>query len=108
GRRRIERFSGYSECFVPQEWCEGWKKKKEGGWAKEAGRKCQYRDTVLEGLAVWLVEGKSEEGFVERMRKEGLGAESYEDIARYLGKRVEWGGLEANRLVMEYGKMGRE
>ena len=54
------------------------------------------------------MEDKNEEGFIKRIRKEKLGTKSYKNIARYLKKRVEWGGLEANRLVVEYGKMGRK
>ena len=36
---------------------------------------------------------------MRRLREARYNENSNEDNIRYLGKRIEWGGLEANRLL---------
>lgn len=109
----MEKYGGCVECFVPQRWCGQWQEKSEedqrqGGYQRIAGKGCQYKDIVLGGFAVAMAE---EGGFgrqvLQRLQEAGYQADSNEENIRYLGRRIEWGGLEANRLLWEFWQAAR-
>ena len=58
---------------------------------------CQYQDIVVEVLAVAI---QMEVGFQEQMQGR-MGRMEWEEVTRYWGQRVRWGGTEVYRMMME-------
>lgn len=101
----MEGFSGCSFCFVPQRWCDSWENRWEGGFQRRNGVwRCQYQEVVLGGLVAGVLQGG--EAAAEEMGKggevEGFDMKQDREEMGYLGRRIEWGGLEASVLLREF------
>jgi hypothetical protein len=108
--RVMSEYSGCMWCFCPQEWCDRWEEREdmEGGFQRLEGvKRCKYEDMIVGGLVVGIWrDGAREERFRgqlrERMREVGLDFEAETERMEYLGRRVEWGGVEGSNLLREY------
>jgi hypothetical protein len=96
--RRMEKYSGCMECFLPQAWCNQWEQS-EGEWGiyrRKVGEKCEFQDVVLSGFLIGLVRKQGAmEGLRGRMREEGYDGSSEEEVLKYLGRKQVccWGNI---------------
>ena len=91
--RGMAAYSGCVDCFAPQEWCQQWQRRDEedgGGYQKVRGGKCQYRDMILGGFAVELMERIGfPEQVGERIERREFSSGSMADSIRYMGQQIE-------------------
>ena len=100
----MERFGGCSWCFVPQGWCNRWEENEGGeGWVrKDDEKKCKFMDVILGGFIVFVGNRGFQEELKGRMMEKGLNIKEKDDVVKYIGKRIKWGGLEVWILLKEY------
>lgn len=95
-------YSGCTTCFVPQDWCNAWVDREEGGWKKKSPpEQCQFSDMILGWLTVGAVSSKGRKELKARMVTDGFNINRQQDWLAYLGQRIEWGGLETSLLFKE-------
>jgi superfamily II DNA/RNA helicase len=111
-KKTMEAYSCCLFCYVPQAICQRWKAKGEHGrWERDPTKDCQFKGVIVEGFwSMMFVQGQ--EGFMEGLKEWGQGdgydIDDDEGRLRWLGKKVEWGGIEANKLVQAFLFMARE
>lgn len=102
----FDRFSCCYHCHAPQAMCQRWQQKSEQGWWEEVGGvECQFGDIVIPGVYSMLNRGGSEE--VWRLNEwaatEGVDlSKDLNEVCKWFGKRVEWGGIEGSRLLQVF------
>jgi superfamily II DNA helicase RecQ len=105
---RFEKFSCCFECHVPQAICQQWEPG-EGNirWERVAGRQCQFMGVVMPAIISALY---AEEQWVvgvmcDMAEKDGVDIQVDNAVYQWLGRRVEWGGVEASRLLQVFCKI---
>lgn len=111
-KKTIEEYSCCLYCYVPQAICQHWKAKGEGGrWEKDPTKDCQFKGVIIEGfwsmVFIWGERGVRE-WLEEWSRQDGYDIDNDEGRLRWLGKKVEWGGIEVNKLVQAFSLMARD
>ena len=103
-QRRMELFSGCFDCGMPQEICDRWvADDKDGGRFSRVGEsRCQHAGLLLRlyaGVYVWNKD-RADAVVCEMMRADNFSVddEGVDQMYRWLGGRVMWGGMEASRL----------
>jgi superfamily II DNA helicase RecQ len=107
---RYEPFSSCFHCGVPQAICTRWQQKEEQGWWEEMrGGRCQYSNVLIGAIATMLSEGEDgvDEEMYEWMTREGVNIREEKQVYGWLGGRVEWGGIEASKMVQVFHKLAR-
>jgi superfamily II DNA helicase RecQ len=107
---KYERFSSCYYCGVPQAICERWVQKEEQGWwDKVVDGSCQYKGVLIRVVATLLAEGEDwvTNEMYEWIRGLGVEVEERGAVHKWLGERVEWGGIEATRMVQVFHKLVR-
>jgi len=107
----VEDFACCLDCFVPQELCDSWEENgMEGGWKRGKEKQCQYEGVMVCIIAwVWTqlpndsVELYSRLGFSGR--EEWTEKERREQVWRWMGKRVMWGGTETLQICLVFNEM---
>jgi hypothetical protein len=65
--------------------------------------RCQYMDVTMGGFAMAMAKDMEfGQQVLQRLSESEYRTKSNEDNVRYLGRRMEWGGLKANRLIWEF------
>jgi RecQ family ATP-dependent DNA helicase len=107
--RTMEAYSGCMECFLPQAWCNQWEQsEREGGmYRRRAGVICAFRDVVLSGFMVGIVQAGKMEELQRRMAQQEYDITKQEEVLKYLGQKRRWGGLEASQLLREFYRIYR-
>ena len=80
---------------------------KRGWWEENKHSRCQYAGLLIDAIGTMLAEGDSE-GTAELYRwMESLGVNitDPELVYKWFGQRVEWGGVEATRLVQAFYRL---
>ncbi|MCJ1387147.1 hypothetical protein MMC17_010276, partial [Xylographa soralifera] len=106
----MERYGGCTDCFVPQEWCNRWEArvdeagKELGGWKARGNgaEKCKFMDLILGGLAINHIKAGYTKGLRARMQAQGLDLERDDELLRYFGQKVTWGGLKTWVILKEF------
>jgi len=111
-KKTIEEYSCCLYCYVPQAICQHWKAKGEGGrWEKDPTKDCQFKGVIIEGfwsmVFIWGERGVRE-WLKEWSRQDGYDIDDDEGRLRWLGKKVEWGGIEVNKVVQAFSLMARD
>ena len=107
----VENFGCCLGCFVPQELCNGWEEnREEGGWKRVANGKCQYEGVMISIVAwVWIYLPSESEGLYSRLgfsyRDEWTDKERREQVWRWMGRKVIWGGTEALQICQVFNEM---
>jgi hypothetical protein len=110
-RKVVESFGCCLGCFVPQELCNGWEEnREEGGWKRVADGKCQYEGVMISIVAwVWVHLPSGSEELYSRLgfsyRDEWTDKERKEQVWRWMGRRVIWGGTEALQICQVFNDM---
>jgi len=114
------RFSGCFECGLPQEICSRFEANiGQGGWRIRVDGRCQYAGVLVGAVfSVWtrfqqafgdfIEEEMEQSGWVERTEKEKEIGPGIEDIIKWFGKKVRWGGIESNQMCLGFYKFIKE
>jgi hypothetical protein len=104
GKRLFEKFGCCTWCGVPQAICEKWKQKEDVGWWEEVkGGHCQYEGVLVAAIITMLIGGEEGDEAVFRLFAEhDVDIEDQTSVCRWFGRRVEWGGIEATRMVQVF------
>jgi RecQ family ATP-dependent DNA helicase len=98
--KRFEKFSCCHDCGVPQEICQKWEANGTGGYRRNNAIRCQYPGVVIPVVAViWRVadEGKTR-AINEWIRQDSVDIEEEEEVFKWFGRKIRWGGIEASKL----------
>jgi hypothetical protein len=111
-KKSMEGYSCCMYCFVPQYICQHWKaKSQDGRWEEDASKECQFKGVIIEGFwSMMFIRGPA--GVMEWLKewsyRDGYDIDDDEGCLRWLGKKVEWGGIEANKLIQAFTFMAKE
>jgi hypothetical protein len=109
---QYERYSCCYQCGVLQAICNRWKQVEEGaGWWKEdCNVECQYVGVLIAAVATMMIEGipGAEEEIFQWMQAEGVDINQARDVHIWFGRRVEWGGIEASKLVQVFHHLAQQ
>jgi hypothetical protein len=109
GKRRLERFSGCFNCGVPQELCDRWISNADDGgrFAQAAGRRCQYGGVIVRVMVGIWTRHREEASRVmgEMMERDGVDKGDMEARYKWFGRRIKWGGMEANKLCYVFHRL---
>ena len=110
--RKKQLFAPYSccfDCYVPQSICQKWvrNEKKAGKWERVGEVGCQFEDII--GL-VFVTARTIEHEILMQMeeRWDGVDIQSDEQVYRWVGQKIQWGGREASRLSQVFHKFVRD
>ena len=116
GNGRAGKFAAYSCCFtcyVPQAICQGWEHKEGQSrkW-KPTGKGYQFKDIIMP-VVVYMLYGEEDWARVEFTNwatEGGINVRDQEEVMRWLGQKIIWGGIEISRLVQLFYRFekGRE
>ena len=78
-------------------------------WQEVTGHKCQFEGVVMPAIISALhVEEQWVVGVMREMaHEEGFDIQVDGVVYQWLGRRVEWGGVEASRLLQVFCKISR-
>ena len=106
--RWFESFSGCFNCHVPQAICKKWVQKKEQGkWERLSNASCQFDNIIMLMVITAMLEGK--DWMIKMINNwvEGCGVENQEQLYKWYGQKVDWGGIEASRLVQVFYRLAK-
>ncbi|KAH6957504.1 hypothetical protein DER45DRAFT_487842 [Fusarium avenaceum] len=113
-RRRMELFSGCFDCGMPQEICDRWvANDKDGGrFSRVSESRCQHAGLLLRlyaGVYGWNKD-RADVVVCEMMRADNFSVdeEGVDQMYRWLGGRVIWGGLETSRFCQVVYRLCKE
>lgn len=103
----MEDFRGCYECFLPQEVCTKWEEREvQGGWRRSHALSCQYQGVMVSTIAyVYTLlpdeaEGLfSQLGFLKRLGSWNEGRIQQQEVWRWMGRRIDWGGLHGGKRM---------
>ena len=107
------KFAPYSccfECFVPQSICQKWQPQESGrGRWKGTGQACQFRDIIMPVVVCMFREGSSEvyEKYNQWMTECRISSNNAEDVLRWFGQKVVWGGIEGSKLCQVFWEFAK-
>lgn len=101
-KKRLAKYSGCFHCGLPQSVCSGWREEDTDGgrFTRVRGAGCQYKGVLgrVYGGVYGCYGEEANEGFREMMEADGFVRGGSDKWYRWLGSRIEWGGMETNRL----------
>lgn len=112
-RMKDERqYAPYSCCFpcgVPQAVCRRFEPNPHGGWRQIAGIKCQFPHVVIPTVIsiMHLDPGGCSEPVYQWMEADGVDRDQDDQVYRWFGQKVQWGGIEATRLVQVFYQLSQ-
>ena len=103
-KRLFEKLGCCTWCGVPQAICEKWKQKEDMGWWEEIkGGRCQYEGVLVPAIITMLIGGEDgDEGVFQLLEEHDVDIQDQTSVCRWFGRRVEWGGIEATRMVQVF------
>jgi hypothetical protein len=108
-KRWFASFSCCFDCHVPQAICQKWVQKKEQERWEQSGMSCQFNSIIMPTVIAAMLEGEDWmiemiQSWVEESEVE-LG--NQEQMYRWYGQKVEWGGIEASRLIQVFYRIAK-
>ena len=114
-KRSMERFSCCLHCYIPQAICEHWKHKEDkeerGRWEEDNSQECQYPDVIVPAFwSMMMVRGQAAlDWLYEWAERDGYDIrDDTESERQWLGKKVEWGGIEGNNLIRAFKELASQ
>jgi len=109
-KRWFAMFSCCFDCHVPQAICQKWVQKKEQGkWERLSNASCQFDNIIMPMVITAMLEGK--DWMIKMIQDwvEGCGVElgNQEQMYKWFGQKVDWGGIEASRLVQVFYRLAK-
>ena len=108
GPGKAGKFAPYSccyGCFVPQAMCQKWQRQEgERGRWKFTSKPCQFSDIIMPVVVCMFREGSSEAGqlYSGWVAECGVDEKDEEDVLRWFGQKVIWGGVEGSKLCQVF------
>ncbi|KAH7169570.1 hypothetical protein DER46DRAFT_554056 [Fusarium sp. MPI-SDFR-AT-0072] len=99
----FQALGGCPACALPREVCEVWSKNASGEWHRDKWARCQYGRQAYD-TAIGLFNCKNSRyriGLVESMADEGLNEFDGEEVAMWLGKKIEVIGIESSEIMRQ-------
>jgi hypothetical protein len=98
--KRFEKFSCCHNCGVPQEICQKWEANGIGGYRRNNIIRCQYPGVIIPVVAViWRVADPGKTRAInEWIRQDLVDIEEEEEVFKWFGRKIRWGGIEASKL----------
>ena len=97
-KKRLARHAGCFQCGMPQAICGRWiGRGEDGGVLEERRQRCTY-DGVLVQMFTGLIYRCGLEVMREVREEAGFGRDKEGEFFVWLGRRVEWGGIEASEM----------
>jgi len=112
--KTMERYSCCFGCFVPQDICNHWVPKTnttdKGRWRWDMMGRCQFKGVVQPAFWGMVVFGqqKTLDWFREWGARDGYNLDEDTGCNAWLGKKIEWGGIEVNRFTQAFLGMARQ
>jgi hypothetical protein len=107
------KFAPYSccfKCYAPQAICEAWEGREgqSGKW-KSTSKRCQFKDIIMPVVVCMMGEGEdwTREGFASWAREGGVDVTNKEEVFRWLGQKLIWGGIEVSKLVQVFYRFAK-
>jgi superfamily II DNA helicase RecQ len=107
------KFAPYSccfKCYAPQAICEAWEGREgqSGKW-KCTSKRCQFKDIIMPVVVCMMGEGEdwTREGFASWAREGGVDVTNKEEVFRWLGQKLIWGGIEVSKLVQVFYRFAK-
>ncbi|KAK4954095.1 hypothetical protein LTR28_006312 [Elasticomyces elasticus] len=115
---KYDRFAVCFYCHLPQEICDQWVRRPDGGFRRAPGVRCQYEATlmfdvvtaVLTGghtfhawartIHAWVIEDEGETATGQNMANDSA-------EIRWYGRQVIWGGMESSQFVRHFYRCAR-
>jgi superfamily II DNA or RNA helicase len=108
--KAFERFSCCMWCGIPQAICDRWQPiEDQGGWAEVVGGSCQYAGLLMPAIITMMMEG-CEEGLQvldKWFAKAQVHKEHSQDVCRWFGKQIIWGGIQATQMVQVFHMLAK-
>jgi superfamily II DNA helicase RecQ len=108
-KRWFASFSCCFDCHVPQAICQKWVQKKEQGRWEQSGMSCQFDSIVMPTVIAAMLEG--EDWMIEMIQswveESGVEFGDQEQMYKWYGQKVEWGGIEASRLIQVFYRIAK-
>jgi len=103
-KRLFEKSGCCRWCGVRQGICEKWKQKEDVDWWEEVkGGRCQYEGVLVPAIITMLIGGEDgDEGVFQLIKEHDVNMQDQTSVCRWFGRRVEWGGMEATRMVQVF------
>ena len=97
------RYDKYCVCFkcgIPQAICGRFRENGIGGFRWISGAECQYPEVMIGVISVMVAENKNQSGeaLIEWIKEEGVQEENSGELMKWMGKKIEWGGMEAAQI----------
>jgi superfamily II DNA helicase RecQ len=109
-KRTMEAYSCCYHCYVPQDICQHWKSTKKGGrWEVDKTKSCQFPNVIVPAFWSLLLKGLEEtmEWLREWATQDGFNIDDDIQCLKWLGKKVEWGGIEGNKFHQAFLGMAK-
>ena len=107
------KFASYSccfKCYAPQAICQGWEGREgqSGKW-KSTGKRCQFKDIIMPVVVCMMSDGEewTGESFASWAREGGVDVTNEDEVFRWLGQKLIWGGIEVSKLVQVFYKFAK-
>jgi hypothetical protein len=103
-KKLFGKFGCCTWCGVPQAICQKWKQKEDRGWWEEVrGERCQYEGVMIPAIVTMLVRGADgDERVFELFVENNIDIKDQTSVCQWFGERVEWGRIEATRMVQVF------
>jgi superfamily II DNA helicase RecQ len=107
--RKYASFSCCFSCGVPQAICQRFETSPHGGWRVIDGNKCQFPGVVIPMVVsmMHLNSGGCSEAVYQWMKADGVDREQKNQVYTWFGQKVQWGGIEATRLVQIFYQLSQ-
>jgi superfamily II DNA helicase RecQ len=107
------KFAPYSccfKCYAPQAICQAWEGREgqSGKW-KSTGKRCQFKDIIMPVVICMLGAGEdwTRHDFASWAREGGVDVTDKEEVFRWLGQKLIWGGIEVSKLVQVFYRFAK-
>ena len=111
GLKRMEDFAGCFFCGVPQALCGRWVADDGDGrrFRQVKGGRCQYKGTLVKMYLGLMMGYRAEatEVMEAMMREDGVDGEDTSRWYVWLGRMIEWGGIQASKMCRVCVYLGR-
>ncbi|KAH7231075.1 hypothetical protein BKA59DRAFT_461376 [Fusarium tricinctum] len=94
---------GCPACALPREVCDAWSKNPSGQWERDLGASCQYGRQAYDTATGFFSckNSRYRMELIESMADEGLNEFDGEEVAVWLGKKIEVMGIETSEIMRQ-------
>ena len=100
GGIRYDKYYIYFKCGISQAICGRFGENGTGGYRWIPEGECQYPEVIIGVISVMVAENSNGTGeaLIEWIKEEGVQEENEGELMKWMGKKIEWGGMEAAQI----------